>query len=146
MQEPNRLWGLLNSSERFQFLPETEMRIQSAACWNVKPWRVFAEDHSLARQKQYPVSLIRREWSRKLPIQKKSMLGFERLLLNEKTQGFFASRGEEFNLGPETRLDCSELLCNKVLLKYKGDRESFWHRHQKGAERVPPASLQLDVI
>ena len=26
---------------------------------------------------------------------------------------------------------------NKVLLKYKGDRESFWHRHQKGAERVP---------
>ena len=33
--------------------------------------------------------------------------------------------GEEFNLGPETRLDCSKLLCNKVLLKYKGDRESF---------------------
>ena len=50
----------------------------------------------------------------------------ERLLLNhEKTPGFLASRGEEFNLGPETRLDCSELLCNKVLLKYKGDRESF---------------------
>ena len=46
--------------------------------------------------------------------------------------------GGEFNLGPETRLDRSELLCNKVLLKYKGDRESFWHRHQKGAERVPP--------
>ena len=48
----------------------------------------------------------------------------ERLLLNEKTPGFLASR-EEFNLGPETRLDHSELLCNKVLLKYKGDRESF---------------------
>ena len=30
------------------------------------------------------------------------------------------------------------VLCNKVWLKYKGDRESFWHRHQKGAERVPP--------
>ena len=29
-------------------------------------------------------------------------------------------------------------VCNKVLLNYKGDRESFWHRHQKGAERVPP--------
>ena len=29
-------------------------------------------------------------------------------------------------------------VCNKVLLKYKGDRESFWHRHQKEAERVPP--------
>ena len=50
----------------------------------------------------------------------------ERLLLtDEKTPGFFTSRGEEFNLGLETRLDHSELLCNKVLLKYKGDRESF---------------------
>ena len=49
----------------------------------------------------------------------------ETLLLNEKTLGFLASGGEEFNPGPETRLDCSELLCNQVLLKYKGDRESF---------------------
>ena len=49
----------------------------------------------------------------------------ERLLLNDKTLGFLASRGDEFNPGPETRLDRSELLCNKVLLKYKGDRESF---------------------
>ena len=49
----------------------------------------------------------------------------ERLLLKEKTLGCLASRGQEFNLGPETRLDHSELLCNKVLLKYKGDRESF---------------------
>ena len=50
----------------------------------------------------------------------------ERLLLNHtKTPGFLAPRGEEFNPGPETRLDHSELLCNKVLLKYKGDRESF---------------------
>ena len=50
----------------------------------------------------------------------------ERLLLNDaKTPGFLASRGEEFNLGPERTLDLSELLCNKVLLKYKGDRESF---------------------
>ena len=50
----------------------------------------------------------------------------DRLLLNhEKTLGFLASRGEEFNPGPETRLDHSEVLCNKVLLKYKGDRESF---------------------
>ena len=43
----------------------------------------------------------------------------------EKTSGFLASGGEEFNSGPETRLDHSELLCNKVLLKYKGDRENF---------------------
>ena len=50
----------------------------------------------------------------------------ERLLLNHaKTLGFLTSRGEEFNPGPEMRLDCSELLCNKVLLKCKGDRESF---------------------
>ena len=50
----------------------------------------------------------------------------ERLLLNHaKMLGFLVSGGEEFNPGPETRLDHSELLCNKVLLKYKGDRESF---------------------
>ena len=55
-----------------------------------------------------------------------------------KMPGFLATGGEEFNQGPETRLDHSELLCNNVLLKHKGDRESFWHRHQKGAERVPP--------
>ena len=49
----------------------------------------------------------------------------ERLLLNHaNTPGFLAPGGEEFNLGPETRLDRSELLCNKVLLKYKGDRKS----------------------
>ena len=39
----------------------------------------------------------------------------ERLLLNEKTPGFLASRGEEFNPGPETRLDCSERLCNSFI-------------------------------
>ena len=51
---------------------------------------------------------------------------FERLLLNhEKMLGFLDPGGEEFNPRPEMRLDCSEILCNKVLLKYKGDRESF---------------------
>ena len=44
--------------------------------------------------------------------------------IHTKTPGFLAPGGEEFNPGPETRLDLSELLCNKVLLKYKGDRES----------------------
>ena len=38
--------------------------------------------------------------------------------------GFLASGGEEFNPGPETRLDLPELLCNKVILKYERDRES----------------------
>ena len=56
-----------------------------------------------------------------------------------KTLGFWASRGEEFNLGPEMRLDRVKLLCNKVLLKYKRARESFWHRNQKGAGKVPPS-------
>ena len=49
----------------------------------------------------------------------------ERVSLNDKTLGFLVSGGDTFNLGSETRLDRSELLCNKVLLKYKGDRESF---------------------
>ena len=50
----------------------------------------------------------------------------EMLLLNHtNTPGFLAPGGEEFNPGPETRLDGSELLCNKVLLKYKRDNESF---------------------
>ena len=54
------------------------------------------------------------------------LLKIERLVLNHvKTPGFLAPGGEEFNPGPETRLDHSELLCNKVLLKYRGDRESF---------------------
>ena len=42
----------------------------------------------------------------------------EMLLNHSKTRGFLASGGEEFNLGPETRFDQSELLCNKVLVKY----------------------------
>ena len=52
-------------------------------------------------------------------------LDVEKLLLNEKTPGFLVSGGEEFNPGPEMRLDHSEILYNKFLLKYKGDRESF---------------------
>ena len=53
------------------------------------------------------------------------ILRTERLLLYDKMPRFLASKGDEFNPGPETRLDRSELLCNKILLKYKGDRESF---------------------
>ena len=49
----------------------------------------------------------------------------EMFFLNDKRLGFLASGGDKFNPGPEMRLDHSELLCNKVLLKYKGDRESF---------------------
>ena len=63
-----------------------------------------------------------------------------------KTLGFLASRGEEFNPGPEMRLDCSELLCNKGLLKHKGHKESFWHRHQKGQKEYPLASVSNGII
>ena len=48
----------------------------------------------------------------------------------QKMPGFLASRGEEFNPGPVTKLDGSEVLCYKVLLNYKRDRESCWHRQQ----------------
>ena len=61
----------------------------------------------------------------------------ERLLLNDKTPGFLASGGDEFNPGPETRVDRSEFLCNQLLLKYKRDGESFSHRHQKGQKSTP---------
>ena len=51
--------------------------------------------------------------------------------------GFMTSGGEDFDVAPEIRLDYSEFLCSKVSLKYNKDWESFWHRHQKGTERVP---------
>ena len=54
------------------------------------------------------------------------LVDVEKLLLtHEKMLGFLASGREEVNLGPETRLDCSELVCNRVLLEYKRDREIF---------------------
>ena len=61
------------------------------------------------------------------------------------TPGFLAPGGEEFNPGPETRLDRSELLCNKVLLKYKGDMKASDIGIRRGQKEYPPASLQLDV-
>ena len=57
------------------------------------------------------------------------------------TPGFLAPGGEEFNPGPKTRLDRSELLCNKVLLKYKGDRESSDIGIRRGQKEYAPASL-----
>ena len=59
---------------------------------------------------------------------------------------FLAPGGEEFNPGPETRLNHSELLCNKVLLKYKGDRESSDIGIRRGQKEYPAACLQLDVM
>ena len=38
--------------------------------------------------------------------------------------GCLASGGDEFDPRPVTRLDLSELLCNKVLSKYKRDSKA----------------------
>ena len=65
-----------------------------------------------------------------------SIFRIEKLLLNrERRRDSWPL--EKNSIWGQRWLDRSELLCNKVLLKYKGDRESFWHRHQKGAERIP---------
>ena len=62
-------------------------------------------------------------------------------LSNFDTPGFLASRGEEFNPGPMMRFDHLELLCNKILLKYERDRQSFWQNIRRGQKECPPASL-----
>ena len=56
-----------------------------------------------------------------------------------------ASGREEFNLGPETRLDHSELLCNKVLLKYKREKASDIDI-RRGQKECPLASVSNGVI
>ena len=55
--------------------------------------------------------------------------------------GFLASGGVEFNLGPETKLDHSELLCNNVLLKYKSIEKASDIDIRSGQKEYPPASL-----
>ena len=60
--------------------------------------------------------------------------------------GFLASEGEEFNLGPETKLDCSDLLCNKVLLKYKRDGEASDTDIRRGQKECPLASVSNGII
>ena len=60
--------------------------------------------------------------------------------------GFLASGGEEFNLGLEMRLDCSELLCNKVLLKYKEIVKASDIDIRRGQKECPLASVSNGVI
>ena len=64
----------------------------------------------------------------------------------EMILGFLASGGEEFDPEPVMSLDHSEILCDKVLLNYKRDRESLWHRQQKGQKECPLASFQQEII
>ena len=74
------------------------------------------------------------------------MVHIERLLLNHaKTLRFLAS-GEEFNPGPEMRLDCSELLCNKLLLKYKEIEKASELDIRKGQKECPLTSVSNGVI
>ena len=56
-----------------------------------------------------------------------------------------ASGGEEFNL-LEMRLDCSELLCNKVLLKYKEIVKASDIDIRRGQKECPLASVSNRVI
>ena len=87
---------------------------------NLEEMGRFLEKFNLPRLNQEEIEIMNN------PITSTEIEAVEMLLLtHEKTLGFLASGGEEFNQGPETRLECSDLLCNKVLLKYKGDRESF---------------------
>ena len=53
----------------------------------------------------------------------------------------FLAFGEEFNPGPVMRLDRSELLCNKVLLKYKETGKASDIGIRKGQKEYAPASL-----
>ena len=92
-------------------------RCPSADEWIRKQWYIYRIKYYSPIKKNTFESVLMR-WMKLEPI--------ERLLLNHaRTPGFLAPGGEEFNPGPETKLNHSELLCNKVLLKYKGDRESF---------------------
>ena len=61
------------------------------------------------------------------------------------TPGFLVPGGEEFNLGPKTRLDHSELLYNKVLLKYKREKASDIDI-RRGQKECPLASISNGVI
>ena len=71
----------------------------------------------------------------------------ERLLLNHaNTPGFLAPGGEEFNPGPETRLDRSELLCNRVYKSLKGIEKASDIDIRRGQKEYPLASVNNEVI
>ena len=60
--------------------------------------------------------------------------------------GFSAPGGEDFNLGPEMRLDCSVLLCSKVLLKYKEIEKTSDIDIRRGQKECPLSSVSNEVI
>ena len=105
-------------------LDEAQARIKIAVR-NINNLRNADDTTPMAESEEQLRSLLRKvkkeseKAGLKLNIQKNEDHGFwshhfERLLLNHlKTPGFLVPGGEEFNPGPETRLDRSELLCNK---------------------------------
>ena len=68
------------------------------------------------------------------------------MLLNEKTPGFLASGGEGFNLGPETRLDRSELCIIKFYLSIKEIEKASDIGIRRGQKEYPLASVSHGVI
>ena len=71
----------------------------------------------------------------------------EKLLLNHtKTPGFLASRGEEFNQGPEMRLDCSELCVIKFHESIKEIEKASDIGIRRGQKENPLASVSNGVI
>ena len=62
-------------------------------------------------ERSYFTFKVRRSNSEEIPL----VQGKRKVVAEpQKTQGFLASRGEEFNLGPEMRPDHSDLLCNRL--------------------------------
>ena len=60
------------------------------------------------------------------------------MLLNEKTLRFLASGGEEFNLGPDTRLDRSEICVIKFYSSIKEIEKASDIGIRRGQKEYPP--------
>ena len=58
--------------------------------------------------------------------------------------GFVISEEEDLALGPETRLDHSELLCGRSFITVKKDKEKFWQTSERGQRE--PHSLALSAL
>ena len=72
--------------------------------------------------------------------------GTERMLLShEKSQDSWPLEEKDSIQGQRQGL-ITQSFCAIEFLKYKRDRESFWHRHQKGQKEYPLASVSNRVL
>ena len=70
----------------------------------------------------------------------------ERLLLNtRRCRDSWLPEEKNSILGQRWGL-ITQSFCAIEFLKYKRDRESFWHRHQKGQKEYPLASVSIGII